>query len=144
MNLAFDDCLSKFRDFLKANGYPEDVVWVEPEDVLLSGGRLIYVRVPVADTNERRVRRLCDLSRETNKGILFETICLTVNTTYAFAWVPSNEREADLRLMPNDLKMSAKTGLAKVPGHPVRNRFRWAYLRWALATQQAHRDQLFC
>jgi hypothetical protein len=144
VDTSFEDSLLEFREFLQRNAYPGKVTWVEPDDVLLSGRRLIYVRASVPRTNEEHVRQLFDLSRTRNTGILFETICAVEDTTYAYAWAPSDAVEAGRRLMSNGLKMSAKTGLGKVPGKAVRSRLRWAYLRWALKGRQRNKGELFC
>ena len=141
---TFEDSISEFRAFLRKNGYLEKVAWVEPEDVLLSGRRLIYIREPVPETNEQHVRQLLALSQSSHRGILFETICAIRDTTYAFAWTPRDAAEAGRRLMGDGLKMSATTGLGKVPGKVVRSRLRWKYLQWALRRKQRNKNQLFC
>ena len=48
----FDGALTRFRAFLKQNNYAENVVWVMPEDILLTGKRFLYVRVPIPAENE--------------------------------------------------------------------------------------------
>ena len=144
MAFSFEDSLSEFREFLQKNDYPEKVEWVEPGDVLLSGRRLIYVRVPVPEMNEQRVRQQFDLSQGSHRGILFGTICAIGDTTYAYAWMPRDAAEAERSLMSNGLKMSAKTGLGKVPGKAVHNRLWWTYLQWALGGEQQNKNQLFC
>jgi hypothetical protein len=141
---SFEDSLSEFREFLQKNDYPEKLAWVEPGDVLLSGRRLIYVRVPVPEINEQRVRRQFDLSQNSHKGILFGTICAIEDTTYAYVWMPHDATEAERNLMSDGLKMSAKTGLGKVPGRAVHSRLWWAYLQWALSGTQQDKNQLFC
>jgi hypothetical protein len=141
---SFEDSILEFREFLGKNDYPEKVAWLEPRDVLLSGRRLIYVRAPVPETNEQRVRQLFDLSQSNHSGILFETICAIMDTTYAYAWMPSDAAEARHRLMGDGLKMSVKTGLGKVPGKAVHSRLWWTYLQLALRGKQQNKDQLFC
>jgi hypothetical protein len=141
---SFEDSFLEFREFLRKNDYPEKVAWVEPGDVLLSGRRLIYVRAPVPETNEQHVRQLYDLSQSSHTGILFETICAIKDTTYAYAWMPRDAAEAGRRLMGDGLKMSAKTGLGKVPGKAVQSRLWWTYLLWALRGRQQNKNQLFC
>ena len=57
---GFDAAVARFRAFLKANNYSENIVWVMPEDILLTGKRFLYVRVPIPADNERRIRRMYD------------------------------------------------------------------------------------
>ena len=143
MAASFEDSLSEFREFLRKNDYPENVAWVEPGDVLLSGRRLIYIRVPVPKTNEQNVRQLLNLSESGHKGILFETICAIKDTTYAFAWMPRDAGEAKRRLMGDGLKMSANTEPDRVPGKAVHSRLWWRYLQWTLRERQQNKDFLF-
>jgi hypothetical protein len=51
----FDGALARFRAFLQQNNYSENVVWVMPEDILLTGKRSLYVRVPIPAENEKRI-----------------------------------------------------------------------------------------
>jgi hypothetical protein len=49
----FDGAQARFRAFLKQNNYSENVIWVMSEDILLTGKRFLYVRVPIPAENER-------------------------------------------------------------------------------------------
>jgi hypothetical protein len=140
----FEESLSEFREFLRKNDYPEKVIWVEPEDILLSGHRFLYVRAPVPEINEQHVRQLYDVSQGNKTGILFETICAVKDATYAFAWMPRDATEAEYRLMGDSLKMSAKAGLGKVLGKVVHSRLCWRYLQWTLRRKQQNKNLLFC
>ena len=141
MLLTFEDRVSQFREFLEKNSYPQSLTWIEPHDLLLSGRRRIYVRVPPT-TNEERARQLFNLSQTSQKGILFGTVCATGDTTYASASVPRNDDEAQRSLIGVEFKMSAQTD--RVPCKAVQNRFAWAYLRWAPGRNQKDRNHLFC
>jgi hypothetical protein len=141
---SFDESLVKFRQFLNKNDYPQKVVWVTPQDILLSGGRLIYVKVPVPETNEKHTRQMFALSLNSQRGILFGTICEIEDTTFAYAWLPSDAAEAKRSLMDNALKMSVRIGASKVPGETVRSLLRWSYLRLKLWRRQRQRNQMFC
>src|ERR1035438_932751 len=128
MTSNFDEASVEFRQFLDRNGYPPKTVWVTPHDVLLSGDRLIYVRVPVPPANEEHARRMFDLSLVHQRGILFGTVFAIEDTTYAFAWEPDDAVEGEHSLMNNGLKMSARIGTSKVQGEIVQNALRWSYL----------------
>lgn len=143
MTCSFDEWLLNFRQFLGKNGCPENVVWVTARDILLSGRRLIYVKVPVPDSNENEVRQLFETGASEEWGILLETICETKDATYAYAWSPRNAREAERNLMRKGVKMSAAPREAKVPGEAVRSRLRWSYLQWKLRGKQQQKHFLF-
>ncbi len=139
----FDESLSKYRGFLEDNGYAKDVVWITPDDVLLSGRRLIYVRVPVPASNEREVRRLYERGMTEEKGVLLDTICEADGTTFSYAWVPRDQSEAELALMPVGLKMSVRTGTSRLPAKAVRSTLQWLFLRLRHHRQQRLKPGLF-
>jgi hypothetical protein len=58
--LDFDAAVLRLRAFLKANNYSENIVWVIPQDILLTGKRFLYVHVPIPADNEGKVRRMYD------------------------------------------------------------------------------------
>jgi hypothetical protein len=49
---------------------------------------LIYARLPVPEANEERVRELISSRRNSQRGMLFGTVCAIGDTTHAYAWVP--------------------------------------------------------
>src|SRR5438034_7244207 len=49
--------------------YSENIVWVMPEDILLTGKRFLYVRVPIPADNERRIRRMYDEGMTQGRGL---------------------------------------------------------------------------
>lgn len=141
MACKFADSLAEFREFLQQSKYPQRVIWIEPENLLLTGQRLFYIRVASPEDNEQRVKELFDLSQRTDSGILFETVCTVDDTTYAKAWVPKDDQDRQYRFMAKGLKLSVKTD--KVPTKIVRSRFQWAYLQWALRDKQQNKSLLF-
>jgi hypothetical protein len=143
MSSRFDESFAKFQLFLKDHGYPTNVVWVTPNDILVSGRPEIYVKVPVPKANEQSVRQLFDLGMSQERGVLFDTICEDKDATFSYAWMPRNDAEAAESLMPKGLKLSAKTGSSRVPARAVASRLRWAYLQMKYRRQQNMKPQLF-
>jgi len=143
MGPSFDESVSRYKQFLEEQGYPRDVVWVRPGDVLASSGRVIYVKLPVPRSNEEFVRRLFDLGISREKGVLFDTLCDGDGMTFSYAWVPHDDAEAEESLMPKGLKLSAKTGASRVPGKSVGSRLRWSYLQLKHRGQQNMKEQMF-
>jgi hypothetical protein len=68
---------------------------------------------------------------------------VTRETTYAYAWSPSDPEQAERVLMKNEVKMSVNTGLGRVPGEAVQSRLRWLYLRVKLRRKQQEKHHLF-
>jgi len=143
MGPSFDESVAKYKRFLEENGYPSHVVWVMPEDVLVSSGPVIYVRVPVSESNEEFVRHLFDLGISQEKGVLFDTVCDGDGITFSYAWVPRDGAEAEESMMPKGLKLSAKTGASRVRGRAVKSRLQWAYLQMKNRRHQTMKEQLF-
>src|SRR5882724_13643360 len=71
----FDESLALFRQFLENHGYPQEIVWLTPNDVIATGRRLVYIRIPVPRENERLVRELYKSGMSEGRGVLFETVC---------------------------------------------------------------------
>jgi hypothetical protein len=71
---TFEESCNRFRRFLNDNGYPGDVIWVTPQDVLFTGRRLLYVKLPVPDGNLNRVREIYDTAVSTHSGVSFSTV----------------------------------------------------------------------
>ena len=143
MSPSFDESLARYKQFLGENGYPREVVWVTPDDVLLSSSPVIFVKLPVPESNEQSVRHLFDLGISQQKGVLFDTLCEGNGVTFSYAWVPSDDSEAEEHLMPKGLKLSARTGTSRMLGRAVGSRLRWSYLQLKYRGQQNMKGQLF-
>lgn len=129
MAASFHESLAEFRRFLKDQYRPQMVVWVTQSDVLTSPKRKIYVRVPVPQSNENTVRELFNAPIGVRRGIAFQAICHSRDSTFAYAWKATDTSEENGKLMDNDLKLSVPTGVNNVPGIPVKSELRWKYLQ---------------
>jgi hypothetical protein len=140
---SFDDSIQEFRQFLDKFHYPRKVIWIAPQDVLLTGSQLIYIKVPVASNNAERARQLFNLNLKRQQGVHFEAICAIEDTTYAYAWLSRDDAEAEQNLIGNGLKMSVPAGAYKGKGETVRNLLHWSYLRLKLWKRQHGKDWMF-
>jgi len=127
----FQSAVARFRAFLRQNKYPENIVWLMPEDVLLSGKRFLYVRVPVSSANEVKARKIYDDGLANGRGLLMSTICEMKDSTCCYLFYPRRGEEEPQGLWPQDgsVKLSAKLGTSRVAGKPVKNRLLWAFLK---------------
>jgi hypothetical protein len=139
----FDDAQERFREFLAKNGYPTELIWVTPNDVLLTGRKLIYVKLPVPKCNLLRARELFELGMPRQLGVSFRAVCEFKGVTCCYVWVPADQSESQHAFMPRDLKMSANTGESKVPAMSVNSQTRWHCLKIVHRNKQALKDQLF-
>ena len=133
--------MAQFRDFLSTNNYPESLVWVWPENILLSGRRRYYVYVRDASVTEARAREFFAANRDRGLGIRFATICADKNTTYANSCSPADRDEALRSLMGNGLKLSAQTN--RVDATRVRNAVWWKVLARVYRARQEFREDVF-
>ena len=106
----FDAAVARFQQFLSANNYSEKIVWVTPENVLTTGKRFIYVRVPIPLSNEVKARRMYDQGLAGGRGLLMSTVCRMNASTYCYIWFPKSVEEVPQGIWPHDgsLKLSAR------------------------------------
>jgi hypothetical protein len=137
----FEDAVAKFQEFLKANQYSDEIVWVEPDDVLLTGKRLVYVCVAGQKVREKTARRTYEEGMPRRRGVLFRTICDLGSITCTHVWAPRSDDEAEELLMPAGLKLSVQTD--KIRGVSVKSAIWWANLRIRYGRKQVLREWLF-
>jgi hypothetical protein len=140
---SFEESVARFQQFLKEVGYPTTVLWVKPDDVILTDRRLIYVKQSVSKKNESDAQQAYGLGINRKLGVLFCALCSTDEITYAYVWVPTDELDAQRALMPRDLKLSAATGADRIRGMVVRSRLLSACLSMRYRSKQKWKDQLF-
>src|SRR5437588_9538989 len=71
----FDKACAAFRGFLSSHGYCDNIVWIMPDDVLLTGKPFLYLRVSSSPCSERHCRELFLRAAAQNSGVLFSTFC---------------------------------------------------------------------
>jgi len=140
----FDGALARFRAFLKQNNYPENVVWVMPEDILLTGKRFIYVRVPIPAENEERIRRMYDDGVTQGRGLVMGTVCRMNQSTYSYLWFPRSAGEIPQGIWPTngDLKLSASDKSSSPAGRPIKHQMLWMLLKLWHHRKQSLKDLL--
>jgi len=143
--LDFETAKARFLELLRECGYPQTIVWLTPKDVLQSGKRFVYVRVPVPNDNERKVRQIFDEGIMQGRGALISTICEMADSTCCYVWSPKGSEEGHYGLWPKDggVKMTARMKSARISGRAVRNPLLWALLRLRYGAKQSEKDLLF-
>ena len=141
----FGTTAARFTEFLEQNKYPAKIQWLMPEDVLLSGKRLLYVRVPIPTTNEMNARNTYDEAVRNGLDLLMSTICEMGDSTCCYVWAPKGPEEEPQGLWSNDggVKFSARTEASRVIGKPVKSRLCWAFLKSQHRSKQNLKDFLF-
>ena len=141
----FDAAVTRFQQLLRVNNYSEKIVWVVREDVLVTGKRLIYVRVPSPATSEGKARRMYEEGVAGGRGLLMSTLCGMNAPTYCYIWFPKSAEEVPQGIWPHDgsVKLSAMAEASRVPGKPVESRLLWAFLKLRYRRKQHLKDFLF-
>jgi hypothetical protein len=141
----FDATAARFQEFLKQNKYPGKIVWLMPEDAILSGKRFCYVRDPVPLANEVRTRRIFADGVACRLGVLMSTLCEMESSTYCFVWYPRRQEDVPQGIWPRDgsMKFSVKIESARIPGKPVKSSLMWAFLKYRHRKHQGLKDFLF-
>jgi hypothetical protein len=144
-SLGFDAAVAQFLELLRQNQYSENIIWLTPADVLLTGGRLIYVRVPVPTANATSARRMYDDGVANGRGLLMSTICEMQDSTYCHVWYPKHPDEEPQGVWPKDgtVKFAAKAHTSSVRAKPIESGLLWAFLQLRHRGRQGLRYLLF-
>ena len=140
----FDSAVARFRAFLKLNNYSENVIWVMPEDILPTGKRFLYVRVPIPAENEERIRRMYDDGVAQKRGLVMGTVCMVHQSTYCYLWFPKSADEIPHGVWPTngDLKLSAMEKSSSPAGRPINRQILWMLLKLWHHKKQGLKDHL--
>lgn len=134
---TFDEAVTRFQRFLADNGYAREIVWVEPEDVLLTGTRKIYVRLRVPADRQNQAREMYETVVKLNCGLRMATLAENAEATYCYLWGRPEDHEREPQLWPRrGVAMSVLQSESRRTAEPVRNRLRWGWLSWRLRAKQ--------
>ena len=119
------------------------MVWLMPEEPLVSGKRFLYVKCPVPENNEQKVRQIYAEGVARGYGLLMRTLCELDGSTCCCIWYPKNHEEKPQGIWPQDgsVKMSANND--RIPGRVIGNQFLWKILAWRYRAKQNSKPLLF-
>lgn len=143
--LHFEAAKAQFQELLRKCDYPQTIVWLTPEDILLSYKRMVYVRLPISTDNEVKARQIFDEGIARGRGLLLSTLCELADSTCCFVWFPKDGEEGHHGLWPKDggVKMTAKMESARISGTVVRSSLLWALLGLRYRANKSQKDLLF-
>jgi hypothetical protein len=140
---TFEEAVANFETLLREKGYVANLIWVEPRDLILSGRRSIYVRLPVSATNLDCVRERFTSGMSTGRGIAFGTICELSHATCCYAWTPDTQTEKETHLMSSGLKLSVGADQSRLTGTAIKSWICWQLLKIRYRRYSALKKQLF-
>ena len=151
----FEDAVAEFLSFLERDRVANRVEWIFPEDLQLTNG-CFYVRVPLPSENRARASAKYCEGLERGLGLELLVICWNGDCAYSTVYVPDDDREAELRMMPVGLPTRLKlsypsSGWDGKPqcrderrkAVPIRGKLKWVFLRRKAAGNEAMKVQLF-
>lgn len=141
----FDEVVAQFQKLLEHEKYSSNIVWVMPEDALLSGERFIYVRLPIPGTNEVKARKIFQEGMANGRGLLISTLCELRDSTCCYLWYPKSKEDEPQGLWPQDgsVKLSVKIEMSRVPGKVIKSRLLWAFIKFRVRRKQGLKDFAF-
>lgn len=129
--IDFEAAEEIFSEFLKANGYPDKLLWSGRDDVAMMWGRLfVFGGEKLARRGQARARWM--LAAERGNGIMLEAKAQTKAAAVCGAYVPLDAEDAMSRLIVvGALKLSALTNPPRTV--QVQSRRVFALLKWLAA-----------
>jgi len=107
---TFESAVSRFQDFLTAQGWPRQVFWITPGDTRLRRGRILIRHTPaIGEVHAREIYSRAALAR---LGVMLEGVCQANAHTFARVVRPVDEDASSRGLFTNGLKLA-------VPEHPL-------------------------
>ena len=137
----FELQVARFQQFLRANQRSEKIVWIELGDLLLTGKRHLYARIPTSDSRELAARRAFEKGIEQGRGVLFKAVFEVQGSSLCYVWVPRNNDEASLALMPAGVKLSILN--SNIPVTAIESPFLWLWLKIRFSGTQGAKENYF-
>ncbi len=124
---SLEEAIPRFREFLRGQGWPDQVQWLASGTVLPSKKGYYWIK-------SRKSEEGINVARETYQegvvlglGISLEALCNSGSVTFAYVLRPVDRDEAE-RLFIRDLKLSLP--LNPQPARVVKSSLLWSILNW--------------
>ncbi len=122
----FDKALAGFITFAQSQGAPADLLFVEPDDVVLTG-RFLSVRSTARDGRRESAMLRYEAACKAGLGAKIAGIAGVGEQLVCVVYRPINEREAEERIVPGDIKYSLRMPL---PEARFTGRILWLLISW--------------
>lgn len=130
---TFEGAVARFREVLWERGVAGELIWVEPEDLLLTGSQRYFVRPARSEANAARAREVFGSRTGMHAGVGFRAV----------AFAPEGVCCCVVRRRAAGVNYSVPIEEARVEAVAVRGRWRWRWLRWKYRKAQEMREMLF-
>ena len=139
---SFDEAVEQFGKFLAENDYSREISWIWPEDLLLTGRRFVYVRMPLPEESTRKAMRVYEEVVPRDLGLKMAALCEMGGVTYCYLWGMPQDHRTDPQGWPGrSLMMSARTD--RITARRVQSRLYWKWLSWWHRDKQGLKEFMF-
>ena len=123
---VFHEAVARLRSYLKANGRPETIAWVDPNDLLKAkNGLRVRLRSPQHMWTKAQVRYELGLDRKL--GILLEQVCQIPGLSCCHVYIPKSAQDADQRLNGSLLEVAITEQVRRAKA--VTSALHWTFLK---------------
>src|ERR1043165_3610153 len=125
---TFDEACNRFRKLLTDTRWPEELVWLQPNDVLVTGQRFFFIKSPAPVGNLAHYRNQFETGMDRELGVSIYALTKSKTTTYCFVWTPADEDESVRYIMPitgDYLKIGIPTRRSMLLAKEIRSRICW-------------------
>jgi hypothetical protein len=125
---SFETAVTNFKAFLVQQGYPPNLLWLTPDDIVFGGLRYFFWK---GDASERtsHAKSGYESGLAANVGIAFEARCKTERWAICRVYIPNDDLDAQYRMIPKTgVKFSATVDPR--PATEIESRIQWRLLKW--------------
>jgi len=107
---TFDGALEGFRRFAKTQNAPDEMSFIGPDDIVVTGTHATIRRPPAAIRLEE-ARSAFEAGMNAGLGAVIGGVAATKTELFCFVYRPTDREDAVSRLIPPDVKYSLRTPL---------------------------------
>jgi hypothetical protein len=126
--LTLQEAEERFSRFLASNGYPARIRWITADQIVVDDGFHHFIWEDGAEKALAEGPRRYNAGLKAGLGIMLHTICATQTETVASIYCPTDETDAQYRMIGLGLKLSC-TGDRR-PASTIADPAEWKRLRW--------------
>jgi hypothetical protein len=115
---TFTEAVAQFRTFLRGQGWPDQIKWIDASDVVRQAGRPPVVDDHANGDGDRKAEVRYDLGRNKRLGVLLEGVCTLSGRSCAIICSPSDAVEAEYLMYPSDGGIKLSVAVPRTEGIP--------------------------
>jgi hypothetical protein len=129
---SFAEAVIEFKEFLKENNLPTDILWVFSEDVFSRNIKLFetdfWLKLPLPKENEKFAAKHYKIGQQKNLGVGLSAFALCEDKICCSLIIPTDKEDSEYLFMsPKYLKFSFVSDLPVAKA--VKNTFRWTIFK---------------